>query len=61
MPRPFTKGSPLFTNYAVTLQPYNLTGFHSSPLTNSDIEAKPIVLLIGQYSTVSILGSLLTT
>ncbi|KAG2222551.1 hypothetical protein INT45_002682 [Circinella minor] len=30
---------------------YNFEGFHSSPLTNSDIEAKPIVLLIGQYST----------
>jgi hypothetical protein len=28
-------------------------GFHSAPLTDSDIEAKPIVLLIGQYSTVS--------
>lgn len=27
-------------------------GFHSAPLTDSDIEAKPIVLLIGQYSTV---------
>ncbi|KAF7725112.1 hypothetical protein EC973_000438 [Apophysomyces ossiformis] len=30
---------------------YNFEGFHSSPLTDSDIEAKPIVLLIGQYST----------
>ncbi|KAM3579988.1 hypothetical protein VKS41_007705 [Umbelopsis sp. WA50703] len=30
---------------------YNFEGFHSAPLTNSDIEAKPIVLLIGQYST----------
>ncbi|KAG0743241.1 hypothetical protein G6F62_004993 [Rhizopus arrhizus] len=28
-----------------------LLGFHSAPLTDSDIEAKPIVLLIGQYST----------
>ena len=28
------------------------TGFHSAPLTDSDIEAKPMVLLIGQYSTV---------
>lgn len=27
-------------------------GFHSTPLTDSDIEAKPMVLLIGQYSTV---------
>ncbi|OBZ85862.1 EH domain-containing protein 2 [Choanephora cucurbitarum] len=25
--------------------------FHSAPLTDSDIEAKPMVLLIGQYST----------
>ncbi|ORY94698.1 P-loop containing nucleoside triphosphate hydrolase protein [Syncephalastrum racemosum] len=30
---------------------YNFEGFHSSPLTDSDIEAKPMVLLIGQYST----------
>ncbi|RCH98157.1 3-hydroxyisobutyryl-CoA hydrolase [Rhizopus azygosporus] len=30
---------------------YNFEGFHSAPLTDSDIEAKPIVLLIGQYST----------
>ncbi|CAG8637187.1 16474_t:CDS:2 [Funneliformis mosseae] len=30
---------------------YNFEGFHSPPLTDSDIEAKPIVLLIGQYST----------
>ncbi|KAI9321458.1 P-loop containing nucleoside triphosphate hydrolase protein [Dichotomocladium elegans] len=30
---------------------YNFEGFHSAPLTESDIEAKPIVLLIGQYST----------
>ncbi|KAI7866731.1 P-loop containing nucleoside triphosphate hydrolase protein [Spinellus fusiger] len=30
---------------------YNFEGFHSTPLTDSDIEAKPIVLLIGQYST----------
>ncbi|KAI8328155.1 P-loop containing nucleoside triphosphate hydrolase protein [Chlamydoabsidia padenii] len=30
---------------------YNFEGFHSSPLTDADIEAKPIVLLIGQYST----------
>ncbi|KAI8096934.1 P-loop containing nucleoside triphosphate hydrolase protein [Halteromyces radiatus] len=30
---------------------YNFEGFHSSPLTEADIEAKPIVLLIGQYST----------
>ncbi|KAI8143617.1 P-loop containing nucleoside triphosphate hydrolase protein [Fennellomyces sp. T-0311] len=30
---------------------YNFEGFHSAPLTDSDIEAKPLVLLIGQYST----------
>ncbi|KAI9495824.1 P-loop containing nucleoside triphosphate hydrolase protein [Zychaea mexicana] len=30
---------------------YNFEGFHSAPLTESDIEAKPLVLLIGQYST----------
>ncbi|KAG0235929.1 hypothetical protein BGW41_000620 [Actinomortierella wolfii] len=30
---------------------YNFEEFHSAPLTDSDIEAKPIVLLIGQYST----------
>ncbi|ORZ23800.1 P-loop containing nucleoside triphosphate hydrolase protein [Lobosporangium transversale] len=30
---------------------YNFEGFHSAPLSDSDIEAKPIVLLIGQYST----------
>ncbi|CAG8652866.1 4159_t:CDS:2 [Dentiscutata erythropus] len=29
---------------------YNFEGFHSPPLTDSDIEAKPIVLLMGQYS-----------
>ncbi|KAF9430334.1 hypothetical protein BGZ94_007336 [Podila epigama] len=30
---------------------YNFEGFHSAPLSDSDIEAKPMVLLIGQYST----------
>ncbi|KAI9016531.1 P-loop containing nucleoside triphosphate hydrolase protein [Phycomyces nitens] len=30
---------------------YNFEGFHSAPLTDSDIDAKPIILLIGQYST----------
>ncbi|KAI9247749.1 P-loop containing nucleoside triphosphate hydrolase protein [Sporodiniella umbellata] len=30
---------------------YNFEGFHSAPLTDSDIEAKPMVLLMGQYST----------
>ncbi|RUP13679.1 P-loop containing nucleoside triphosphate hydrolase protein [Jimgerdemannia flammicorona] len=30
---------------------YNFEGFHSAPLTDSDIEAKPMILLIGQYST----------
>ncbi|CEP08065.1 hypothetical protein [Parasitella parasitica] len=30
---------------------YNFEGFHSAPLTDSDIEAKPMVLLLGQYST----------
>lgn len=33
---------------------YNFEGFHSAPLTDSDISAKPMVLLLGQYSTVSI-------
>lgn len=31
---------------------YNFEGFHSAPLSDSDIEAKPMVLLLGQYSTV---------
>ncbi|KAF9300791.1 3-hydroxyisobutyryl-CoA hydrolase [Mortierella antarctica] len=30
---------------------YNFEGFHSAPLTDSDISAKPMVLLLGQYST----------
>ncbi|KAF9170066.1 3-hydroxyisobutyryl-CoA hydrolase [Mortierella sp. AD011] len=30
---------------------YNFEGFHSAPLTDSDILAKPMVLLLGQYST----------
>ncbi|KAG0248616.1 hypothetical protein BG011_010079 [Mortierella polycephala] len=30
---------------------YNFEGFHSGPLTDSDILAKPMVLLLGQYST----------
>ncbi|OZJ04525.1 hypothetical protein BZG36_03986 [Bifiguratus adelaidae] len=30
---------------------YNFEAFHSSPLTYADISAKPLVLLIGQYST----------
>ncbi|RUO95982.1 P-loop containing nucleoside triphosphate hydrolase protein [Jimgerdemannia flammicorona] len=30
---------------------YNFEAFHSAPLTDSDIDAKPMVLLIGQYST----------
>ncbi|ORZ10276.1 P-loop containing nucleoside triphosphate hydrolase protein [Lobosporangium transversale] len=30
---------------------YNFEGFHSAPLTESDILAKPMVLLLGQYST----------
>lgn len=33
---------------------YNFEGFHSAPLSDSEIEAKPIVLLLGQYSTVSL-------
>ncbi|KAI8371339.1 P-loop containing nucleoside triphosphate hydrolase protein [Radiomyces spectabilis] len=41
--------------YSTKIRPlettYNFEGFHSAPLTDSDIEAKPIVLLIGQYST----------
>lgn len=32
---------------------YNFEGFHSGPLSDSDIHAKPFVLLLGQYSTVS--------
>lgn len=32
----------------------NWIGFHSAPLNDSDIEAKPMVLLLGQYSTVNI-------
>jgi hypothetical protein len=31
---------------------YNFERFHSAPLTDSDIVAKPMVLLLGQYSTV---------
>ncbi|KAJ1657744.1 hypothetical protein IWQ61_002911 [Dispira simplex] len=38
------KLKPLETNY-------NFEGFHSAPLTDMDIEAKPMVLLLGQYST----------
>ncbi|KAF9345886.1 hypothetical protein BGX26_002639, partial [Mortierella sp. AD094] len=30
---------------------YNFERFHSAPLSDSDIEAKPMVLLLGQYST----------
>ncbi|KAK3829094.1 MAG: P-loop containing nucleoside triphosphate hydrolase protein [Benniella sp.] len=30
---------------------YNFERFHSAPLTDSDIVAKPMVLLLGQYST----------
>ncbi|KAG0212536.1 hypothetical protein BGX28_006135 [Mortierella sp. GBA30] len=30
---------------------YNFEGFHSAPLTDVDIESKPMVLLLGQYST----------
>jgi EH domain-containing protein 3/EH domain-containing protein 1 len=30
---------------------YNFEAFHSSPLTARDIDAKPMVLLVGQYST----------
>ncbi|KAF9281548.1 3-hydroxyisobutyryl-CoA hydrolase [Mortierella alpina] len=30
---------------------YNFEGFHSGPLSDSDIHAKPFVLLLGQYST----------
>ncbi|KAI8352731.1 P-loop containing nucleoside triphosphate hydrolase protein [Mortierella sp. GBAus27b] len=30
---------------------YNFERFHSAPLTESDIMAKPMVLLLGQYST----------
>jgi EH domain-containing protein 3/EH domain-containing protein 1 len=29
---------------------YNYEAFHSAPLSDSDIEAKPMVLLLGQYS-----------
>lgn len=40
-------------NHGKTQSKTIFIGFHSAPLTDSDIEAKPIVLLIGQYSTVS--------
>ncbi|KAJ1983060.1 hypothetical protein H4R33_004902 [Dimargaris cristalligena] len=30
---------------------YNFEAFHSAPLSDMDIEAKPMVLLLGQYST----------
>lgn len=30
---------------------YHFESFHSSPLTSKDIEAKPMLLLLGQYST----------
>ncbi|KAF9965575.1 3-hydroxyisobutyryl-CoA hydrolase [Mortierella alpina] len=33
---------------------YNFEGFHSGPLSDSDIHAKPFVLLLGQYSTAHI-------
>jgi EH domain-containing protein 3/EH domain-containing protein 1 len=36
----------------------SLVGFHSAPLTGSDIGAKPIVLLLGQYSTVRLHATL---
>lgn len=36
---------------------YNFEGFHSAPLSDSDIEAKPMVLLLGQYSTVCLVVS----
>lgn len=29
---------------------YDFEGFHSAPLTDADVEAKPLCLLIGQYS-----------
>lgn len=32
-------------------QAYNFHEFHSPTLTNADFEAKPMILLIGQYST----------
>lgn len=30
---------------------YNYENFYSSPLSDAEIEAKPMVLLLGQYST----------
>lgn len=49
------EGSCVLQFYAMNV--YNVftikKGFHSAPLTDSDIEAKPMVLLIGQYSTVN--------
>lgn len=32
-------------------QAYNFHEFHSPPLDDSDFESKPMVLLVGQYST----------
>lgn len=37
---------------------YNFEGFHSAPLSDSDIEAKPMVLLLWQYSTVCLVSPL---
>ncbi|KAI9599413.1 P-loop containing nucleoside triphosphate hydrolase protein [Syncephalis fuscata] len=46
--------SELHTVYRKKIRPleenYHFEGFHSAPLTQKDIEAKPMVLLLGQYS-----------
>ncbi|OMH81055.1 EH domain-containing protein 1 [Zancudomyces culisetae] len=40
-----------FKKIAPLEKAYSFEGFHSEPLTPKDIEAAPMVLLIGQYST----------
>ncbi|CAO3633758.1 unnamed protein product [Mucor hiemalis] len=54
-PRPGQQSSSVKKVYRNKIKPlevtYNFEGFHSAPLTDSDIEAKPMVLLLGQYST----------
>jgi GTP-binding protein EngB required for normal cell division len=46
--------SELYTVYHKKIRPlevnYQFEGFHSAPLSQKDIEAKPMVLLLGQYS-----------
>ncbi|RKP23691.1 P-loop containing nucleoside triphosphate hydrolase protein [Syncephalis pseudoplumigaleata] len=46
--------SELYAVYRKKIRPlevnYHFEGFHSAPLSQKDIEAKPMVLLLGQYS-----------